>query len=84
MRNYFDNNKFVDKMRHIEAQDREWLSAIPYDRFEAVDAKEAWGVCLSSTRRRLNLLRDSGLVRYVWCKTNKRIKGVCFAYWEKI
>lgn len=73
----------AEKCRIIGIQDAEWAAALP-DQFDYRDAKKAWGICLQETRRRLTLLRISGLIRRVWAHTNQRVRGIRFVYWEKL
>ena len=64
---YFDPNKFYHAYQRIDEQDRRWLSALPDAPFRTKDAQIAWGLIYrENARQRLNLLKESGLVRFVF------------------
>ena len=49
----------------FSAQDREWCASLPAGRrFVGREAAAIWGLARRTAARRLNLLRDSGLVQW--------------------
>ena len=61
---------FHKKISALRAKDLEWVKALPWGGFRALDAAEWWGVSRKTAGKRLVLLRVAGMV-YFWKKFNK-------------